>query len=224
VQEDPVVADVGEPAPIRRRAVRREAVENRSRLLHAAREVFAVRGADARVEEIAQAAGVGMGTFYRNFGTRQALVDELVADVRRRLLELARRARDAPDGTGLERLLNDAGRAQARDPGYMQFLWSRSTVEQAAVDEFLVLLAGLLDDAQKAGRIRPEIAITDVWMTLWSLRGILEMTRKAAPGAWKRHVELLIAGLRARPAGEVALSTRPMSLARARRCIQEASH
>jgi AcrR family transcriptional regulator len=222
------MADIGsdgrEPGPIRRRAVRRESVENRARLLDAARQVFAQRGPEARVEEIAQAAGVGMGTFYRNFSTRQALVDELVADVRRRLLGLARRARAAPDGTGLERLLSDAGRAQARDPGYMQFLWSRSTVEQAAVDEFLVLLAGLLADAQEAGRIRPEIVITDVWMTLWSLRGILEMTRTAAPSAWKRHVELMIAGLRTRPAGDVALSTRPMSLARARRCIEEASH
>ncbi|TFV92795.1 TetR/AcrR family transcriptional regulator [Blastococcus sp. CT_GayMR20] len=219
-----VGSDGGKSAPVRRRAVRREAVENRARLLQAAREVFAQRGPDARVEEIAQAAGVGMGTFYRNFTTRQALVDELVADVRHRLLELARRARGAQDGTGLERLLRDAGRAQARDPGYMQFLWSRSTVEQAAVDEFLVLLADLLADAQEAGRIRPDLAATDVWMTLWSLRGILEMTRTAAPRAWQRHVDLMIAGLRARPDGDVGLTTRPMTVTQARRCIQEASH
>jgi AcrR family transcriptional regulator len=219
-----VGGDDGEPAPIRRRAVRREAVENRTRLLSAARQVFALRGPDARVEEIAQAAGVGMGTFYRNFATRQALVDELVGDVRRRLLALARRARAAPDGTGLERLLSDAGRAQARDPGYMQFLWVRSAVEQSAVDEFLTLLADLLADAQEAGRIRRDLAATDVWMTLWSLRGILEMTRKAAPSAWKRHVELMIAGLRARPDGAVGLSTRPMTVAQARRCVEEASH
>ena len=205
--------------PPRRRAVRREALENRTRLLHAARQVFAVSGPDARVEEIAQAAGVGMGTFYRNFGSKQALVDELVGDVRRRLLTMATRARTRPAGTGLESLLVDAGRAQARDPGYMNLLWSRSTAEQPAVDEFLRILAELLAAAQAAGRIRADASVTDVWMALWSLRAILEMTRRSAPGAWKRHVELMVAGLR--PGDPLAAA--PMTLAQARRCIEEAS-
>lgn len=192
---------------------RPEAVENRTRLLHAARQVFAVSGPDARVEEIAQAAGVGMGTFYRNFGSKQALVDELVADVRRRLLALATKA-----GT-LESLILDAGRAQARDPGYMSFLWSRSTAGQAAVDEFLDILAGLLAAAQDDGRVRADLSVTDVWMALWSLRAVLEMTRRSAPAAWKRHVDLLIAGMRP----GTPLTAKPMTLPQARRCIAEAS-
>ena len=207
----------------RQRALRREARENRARLLLAARQVFALRGPDARVEEIAQAAGVGLGTFYRNFATKQALFDELVGDVRRRLLALARRARRAPEGTGLERLLVDAGKAQARDPGYMQFLWTPSTAEQGAVDEFLGILAELLADAQRAGRIRSDVVVTDVWTTLWSLRGILELTRASAPGAWRRHLELLVAGMRAHPAGNEPLAAAPLSLARARRAIAAAS-
>lgn len=212
-----------ETAPPRQRAVRREAQENRARLLLAARHVFALRGPDARVEEIAQAAGVGLGTFYRNFATKQALFDELVGEVRRRLLALATRARRAPDGTGLEQLLVDAGKAQARDPGYMQFLWTPSTAEQGAVDEFLGILAELLADAQRAGRIRSDIEVTDVWMTLWSLRGILEMTRAAAPTAWRRHLELMIVGMRTHPAGDEPLAAAPLSLARARRAIAAAS-
>jgi AcrR family transcriptional regulator len=214
----------GTEAAPRQRALRREARENRTRLLHAARQVFALTGPDARVEEIARAAGVGMGTFYRNFATKQALFDELVGDVRRRLLVLAQRAQRAPAGTGLEALLLDAGRAQARDPGYMQFLWSRSTAEQNAVDDFLRILAELLGEAQRAGRLRADLSVTDVWMSLWSLRGILEMTRVSAPHAWKRHIELMISGMRAHPAGDGPLTAAPITLAQARRCIEAASH
>jgi AcrR family transcriptional regulator len=215
-----------EPEPSagpRRRAPRAEARENRARLLRAARQVFAARGPEARVEEIATAAGLGLGTFYRNFPSKQALVDELVGDVRRRLLALATRARRAPDGRGLEQLLVAAGRAQARDPGYMQFLWTRSTARQQAVDDFLASLSELLADAQRAGRIRADVVVTDVWMTLWSLRGILEMTRTSAPGAWRRHLEVSIAGLRTHPAADEPFAAAPLSLARARRAIAGAS-
>ena len=208
---------------IRQRATRREAVENRERLLVAARQVFALKGPDAPVEEIARFAGVGMGTFYRHFETKQALVDELVGDLRRRLLQLAKRAQRGQEGQGLERLLVSAGRSQARDPGYVQFLWSRSTREQEAVDEFLSILSELVQAGQQAGRIRPDVVVTDVWMTLWSMRGIIEMTRTAAPHAWKRYVDILVAALRVPAAGDAALGSRPLSLAEARQCISAAS-
>jgi AcrR family transcriptional regulator len=204
-----------------RRPMRREAVENRERLLFAARQVFAVKGLDAPVDEIARAAGVGMGTFYRHFPTKQAIIDELVGDLRRSLLQVARRARLRNDDAGLEALLFDAGTLHARDPGYMQFLWSRSESEQDAVEEFLTILAELLEQGKAAGRIRADLAVTDVWLSLWSLRAILEMTRATAPSAWKRHLELMIAGMHTEPSSKLAPA--PMSIARARRCIDAAS-
>src|SRR3954470_1961215 len=103
------------------RPPRREDAANRERLLHAARQVFAVRGLDAGVDEIARAAGVGMGTLYRRFPTKQALVDELVADTRRQLLEIGRRAARGGRDDGLEALVFDAGRLQAREPGCVHF-------------------------------------------------------------------------------------------------------
>ncbi len=204
------------------RPLRREAAENRERLLHAAKQVFAVKGTDAGVDEVARAAGVGMGTFYRRFPTKQALIDELVGDIRRRLLEIARNAQRADRDDGLETLLYSAGQLQARDPGCMRFLWSRSHSEQAAVDEFLTILADLHARAQASGRIRPDVSVTDVWVMLWSLRGILEMTRGTAPSAWKRHLRVMIAGISAEPVD--ALSPNPMTLNQARRCIEAASH
>jgi AcrR family transcriptional regulator len=209
--------------PTRQRALRKEAVQNRQRLLIAAKQVFAMKGTDAAVDEIARVAGVGMGTLYRHFPTKQALIDELVSELRQRLLYLGRKAALKGDGLGLETLLVDAGRAQARDPGYMQFLWSRSDAGRAFVDEFLQLLSDLVDQAKAAGRVRSDLSVTDVWMTLWSLRSIVEMTRTRAPAAWHRHVELLIAGMRPDPSGERPLSARPMTPAEAQRCIDDAS-
>jgi AcrR family transcriptional regulator len=204
-----------------RRPLRREAAENRERLLYAAKQVFAVKGLDAGVDEIARTAGVGMGTFYRRFPTKQALIDELVADLRRRLLEVARNAQRADPENGLEALLYGAGQLQARDPGCMRFLWSRSHSEQAAVDEFLAILADLHARGQAAGRIRHDVSVTDVWVALWSLRGILEMTRGTAPNAWKRHLRVMIAGMSTEPVD--ALSPNPMTLNQAKRCIEAAS-
>lgn len=211
---------VPQPA-VRQRAVRRESVENRERLLLAARDVFAVKGLDAPVEEIARAAGLGMGTLYRHFPTKQSLIDELVGQLRLNLLAMVRRACRRDSADGLELFLYDAGKAHAREPGYMQFLWSRSSSEQAAVEEVLRSLDLLLDRAKAAGRVRADIVATDIWMTLWSLRGIIEITLGVAPSAWKRHLQLLIAGMRAQP--PVSLTATPLSDDQARQAINRVS-
>src|ERR1700759_2475171 len=99
------------------RALRRDAAENRKRILDAAGRVFAEHGLDGSVEEVARVAGVGMGTLYRRFPTKQALIDELVGEARRGLLARARAAAEYSDGTGLEVLLVSAGALQAEQLG-----------------------------------------------------------------------------------------------------------
>ena len=74
------------------RPLRRDAAENRRRLLDAATEVFSAHGLDGSVEEVARVAGVGMGTLYRRFPTKQDLIDTLVGDMRRELAALAQAA------------------------------------------------------------------------------------------------------------------------------------
>ncbi len=214
-------AGIADEARESRRPLRVDAAENRERLLLAARQIFAAKGLDAGVDEIARAAGVGMGTFYRRFPTKQALVDELVGDVRRSLLAIGRRVRQLADDRALEALLYDAGRLQARDPSCMQFLWSKSHAEQQAINEFLEIVSALHRRGQAAGRIRPDVSVTDVWVALWSLRAILEMTRSVAPNAWRRHVRVMIDGMTARDAEPLAPGS--MTLAQARRCIAAAS-
>ncbi len=179
--------------------LRRDAAENRERLLDAANQVFSSAGIHGTVEEVARVAGVGMGTLYRRFPTKQALIDELVGGLRRDLLALGRSAKERTDGTGLESLLVGAAALQASDRGCVSQLWNHSEIGLDAMQEFRRVIAELLADAQAAGRIRADLTATDISLALWSVRGVISTTRAVAPHAWRRHLELLIAGMR--PAG-----------------------
>jgi AcrR family transcriptional regulator len=181
-------------APVR--PLRRDAAENRQRILDAASEVFARHGVEAGVDEIARTAGVGMGTLYRRFPTKQALIDELVGGLRRELVELAVAAERQADGRGLEWLLTRVGELQADRSGCLDRLWNQSDAELAALERFRTMIVELLEQAQQAARLRPDLTATDVTMVLWSLRGIIQTTRDDAPNAWRRHLDLLLAGMR----------------------------
>src|SRR5256714_3971985 len=80
------------PTPPLERAQRADARRNRKRVLEAARRCMARKGLDAQIEEIARAAGVGVGTVYRHFPTKEHLVEALAMARFERLAELAREA------------------------------------------------------------------------------------------------------------------------------------
>jgi AcrR family transcriptional regulator len=190
------------------RVLRRDAAENRDRLLAAAVEVFDAQGLDASVTEIARVAGVGMGTLYRRFPTKAALVEALVHDVLDATITIAREAAEHQDGTGLERFLEASSAYQAEHPGLLARLW---TTDHDMVKTARRLIAALLSDAQDHGRIRRDVTSTDLTVVLFGIRGVLEATRAEAPDAWRRHLELLIAGMR--PGGD-DLRHPPLSRAR----------
>ncbi|HEY6762759.1 MAG TPA: helix-turn-helix domain-containing protein [Baekduia sp.] len=190
------------------RPLRRDAAHNRDLLLAAATEVFDTQGLDASVTEIARVAGVGMGTLYRRFPTKAALVEALVHEVLDATIAIAREAAGHEDGTGLERFFEASCAYQAEHPGLLARLW---TTDPAAVRTARRLIAALLADAQDHGRIRRDITNPDLTIALFGIRGVLEATRPEAPDAWRRHLELLIAGMRP---GADELRHPPLSQAR----------
>lgn len=146
-------------APRSRRAGRQEKVDA---LLAAAREVFASDGINASLEEVARRAGVGIGTLYRNFPNRQALLEAVYVE---EVEALAQVATDLTD----------------HDPGGALTVWLRQFVEYAATKKAIhealnfdsPLLAAcitrihqagepLLADAQRAGAIRGDVSFEDV--------------------------------------------------------------
>jgi AcrR family transcriptional regulator len=195
--------------------LRRDAAENRQHLLEAASQVFAAHGLDAGVEEIARVAGVGIGTLYRRFPTKDALVAALVQEVLGTMSQLAEAAADHVDGTGLERFLETSSRYQAEHSGCLPRLWTTDP-DNESIDQLRRVIAALLDEAKRHGRVRDELTSTDLTMIMWSIRGVIETTRGIAPDAWRRHLDILLEGMR--PAGE-PLAHRPITRAQVDRVI-----
>jgi AcrR family transcriptional regulator len=175
------------------RPLRKDAAQHREQLLAAAVQVFDEQGLDASVTEIARVAGVGIGTLYRRFPTKDALIDALVREILGTTIEMARAAAKSPDGTGLEWFLEASTAFQAEHVGCLSRLWN---TDHEMVKTARHLVAKLLADAQQCGRIRHDLTSTDLSLAMFSLRGVLEATLPVSPDAWRRHLDLLIAGMR----------------------------
>jgi AcrR family transcriptional regulator len=187
------------------RRLRTDAVKNRERLLVAAGKVFEEKGLGASVTDVARVAGVGMGTLYRRFASKEALIEALVSEVLEETIAMAQEAIGLPNGTGLEHFLEATGSYQAEHLGCLPKLWNS---DHHLVKTARDLIAKLLSDAQAHGLVRSDLTSTDISLVMWSMRGVLETTRTNAPEAWRRHLDLLIAGMR--PA-DSALAHRPLS-------------
>jgi AcrR family transcriptional regulator len=208
------------PPVVAARPLRRDAAENRKRLLDAAAQVFAAHGLDAGVEEIARVAGVGMGTLYRRFPTKDALIAALVRDVLDAMSSLAEAAAARDDGSGLEFFLESASAYQSEHRGCLPRLWNNG-LDHESVAHVRRAIGDLLEDAKAHGRVRPEVTATDLTMIMWSMRGVIEATGGVAPDAWRRHLDILVAGLR--PTAQ-RLPHRPITRPQLDRMITSASN
>ena len=181
-----------DPGP---RARRRDAVRNYYRILDAAREVLGESGADASMEEIAARAGVGVGTVYRRFANKDALIDELLRISTAEALAAADQALARPDGQGLEQLLRALGELFARHARYAHLLLRRHA-DTGAARRMPSVIEELTRRALAAGTLSPDVTIADVTALTWAMRGLIEATAEAAPGSWQRFLEIHLAGMR----------------------------
>jgi AcrR family transcriptional regulator len=209
VMSEPVVGEpvVSEPTAPRSPAGRRDAVRNYHRILEAARDVLGESGADASIEEIAARAGVGVGTVYRHFANKDALIDELLRLSMAEGLAVARQALACPGGDGLDRLLRGLGELFAGHARYAHLLLQRST-DGAASQEMRAAVEELTARAHAAGTVNQDVTLGDVMALIWAMRGLTEATGEVAPETWRRFLDIHLAGLRAR--GQLSASP-PMS-------------
>ncbi|MCW2747786.1 MAG: HTH-type transcriptional regulator, partial [Nocardioidaceae bacterium] len=200
------------------KTLRRDAAENRQRLLDAASQVFAEHGLDGSVDEVARVAGVGMGTLYRRFPTKEALIGELVRQLLEELVALARQSLTVADGCGLEQYLFELAAAQNTQRGCLAKLWNDD--ESVAIkNECHDLIGELLIDAQAHQRIRADANLSDIDILLWSLPGVIATAKDSGDAAWRRHVAIFLAGLRPTevPLNEPALTLDQANAIRLRR-------
>jgi AcrR family transcriptional regulator len=186
------------------RSKRSDAIRNRARVLDAARAQFAEHGLDAQIDDIARRAGVGVGTVYRHFPTKEALLDALAQDKFERLAAAARRALEVSDPwQGFVELMTYAARSMSDDRGLAEAMDQRSeacgaAAEAAGLNE---LTAQLVERAQAAGELRPDVGPSDVPSLICGLGRAVRAGAGGAPAmSWGRYLEIILAGLRAPPA------------------------
>lgn len=178
-----------------RRPLRRDAARNHGLVVAAAREVLVQHGTDASMELIASRAGVGVGTLYRCFPNKEALVEEVAGQLLGDLVEEARSAIGLPDGGGLEAFVLSLGRWLSEHRGYADKVLGPTKASH--VEQLRDIIGQLLQQARQAGRVAPEVALGDVMALVWALRGVVETSGAVAPDAWRRFAALHLAGLRA---------------------------
>jgi AcrR family transcriptional regulator len=191
------------------RPLRRDAERNRQRILAAAAEVFSERGLDATLDDVARAAGVGVGTVYRRFPDKDSLVSELFRDRIDALVTVAEEACEAADPwRGLVGFLEYIASAMADDQGLRQLMmfgtYDRDQVCYAR-DRMQPAVTRLVERAQASGDLRPDFQPTDVKVIAFMLASVAEYAGSATPELWRRYLAMLIDGLRPSRAGRSAL-------------------
>jgi AcrR family transcriptional regulator len=178
---------------------RSHARRNHLVLVATAREVFAERGADASLEEIARRAGVGIGTLYRHFATRDALIDAVFERRVGDFLAIAETAAAEPDAwlafVGfLEATLElQAGDRLLKDV-FLRSPPGAGRVERAR-EELRSVVVQVLERAREGGRLRADFTLADLSLLIWSFSPLIDATSGIAPNAWRRHLHWLLEGL-----------------------------
>jgi AcrR family transcriptional regulator len=201
-------------------ALRADAQRNLVRVLDAAREVFAEHGIDAPVTEIAERAGVGVGTIFRRFPTKDDLLVAVVEQRTEQLIEAADLALESSDpGAALRQFMETATAMQISDVCWCEA--GADLFEREGIRELTDVLVGkigeLLTSAQTAGQVRSDVRALDIPVLLMAVAKSGLMLEEAVPGAWKRYLAIILDGLRpeaARPLPRRPLSRRQFEVAR----------
>ncbi|HEY0817025.1 MAG TPA: TetR/AcrR family transcriptional regulator [Pseudonocardia sp.] len=186
------------------RGVRADARRNRERVLQAAQTVFAKQGLSAQMQDVAQQAGVGLGTVYRHFPTKERLAAELVSAGFDRMTTQALHARDEP-GDAWDRLVA-ALRANladlAADAGTRAAMAGGVAVDldhgEPARLRHRAALDALLADARAEGAVHDDFQVDDLGMMLCGMSAAMDSRSDVG---WERQLRFVLRGIRAVGAG-----------------------
>lgn len=182
------------------RRLRRDAERNRQRLLVAAREVFAARGLAVTLDDIAHHAGLGVGTVYRRFATKEALVEALFEDRLDEIVALAERAAGHADSwQGLVDFLTGTAQLHAADRGMREVMlgagYGRDRVARVRARLFAPIRC-LITRAQSDGHLRADLQPQDVPILLLMVGTVADYGAEVDPQLWRRYLTVLLDGLR----------------------------
>ena len=182
------------------RTLRKDAERNRNALLAAASDLFAQRGFEVTLNDIAHHAGVGVGTAYRRFANKGEIVDALFDE---RLSEVQGYAADAlaeeDAWTAFVDFIDRCLRMQLEGRGVTVLLQNRylsSDRADIARDQIAPLVTKIVERAKKAGALRSDFEPTDAVHIQIALSAIMDISRTVQPELYQRYLAMFLDGVR----------------------------
>ncbi len=192
-------------APSEERPLRADARRNRQKVLAAARAVFSEHGREAQIDDVARRAEVGVGTVYRHFPTKEALIEALMVDSFHMIAAQATAALEIEDPweaftsvllRGAEIMTADRALSEvfASIPGAM----AQAMPAAEGLSESMELI---IRRAQDAGALRDDALLDDIPMIMCGIGSATKKEHRCAD-SWRRHLTIVLDGLRASAASE----------------------
>jgi AcrR family transcriptional regulator len=178
--------------------LRADARRNRLKVIDAAQEVFSEHGPEARMEEVAEKAGVAVGTLYRHFPNKEALLGALIADRLGHVIEVARDMlnRDVEPWEGFSRVIRRLTGLAHEDRAFahvVPLLGDEGEVGEAK-RRVGTLLEELVHKAQEAGKMRPDVGAEDLPPLFMGM--VMATPPGFSPARQERYVQIILDGLR----------------------------
>src|SRR4051794_39944910 len=185
------------------RPLRADARRNREKVLVAARTVFSEHGRDAQMDDVARRAGVGVGTVYRHFPTKEALIEALMVAAFEAIAAQAEAALEVEDPwEAFTSVLWQGAEIMAADRALSEVFASIPGAMESAmptVEGLTKTMAVVIRRAQEAGVLRDDVVVDDIPMVMCGIGSATKKEHRCA-AAWRRHLAIVLDGLRAQSA------------------------
>ncbi|WP_263120418.1 TetR/AcrR family transcriptional regulator [Cellulomonas fimi] len=185
------------------RPLRADAARNRERIVTAARELYATRGLNVGLNEIAHHAGLGVGTVYRRFPDKRELIEAAIAEPLREMTEVAGQALRAERAwDGLMLLIERGAELLTRNLGLRDAALASDETRRdldTHLQVFEDIGCALMDRARAEGDLRPGATNGDLGVILWMVTELAAHSVHTHPDAYRRYLRVLTDGLRNAP-------------------------
>ncbi|MEU4314344.1 helix-turn-helix domain-containing protein [Nocardia sp. NPDC024068] len=183
------------------RRLRADAARNQQRIVEAARELFADRGLEITLDDVAEHAGVGVGTVYRRFANKAALITEVFEQGLGDFADAAEAARANPDPwLGVVEFVEYACRHLAINRGFSEVILELDLDTErfhGMRDRIKPAVAAIVARAREAGVLQPDIEPSDLFAMIHMVDGLAEFAKPINPDVWRRYMAITLNGIRA---------------------------
>ncbi|MFG1791260.1 TetR/AcrR family transcriptional regulator [Nocardia sp. NPDC049149] len=184
------------------RRLRADAARNQQRIIAAARELFAEHGLEITLDDVAERAGVGVGTVYRRFANKKELISEVFEQNIDDFAEATEAAlQNADPWFGFVEFVEYACRHMAVNRGFSEVMLE---LEDGNIDRFVAVrdrikprVTAIVDRARDAGALAPGIVPHDVFALIHMVDGLADFAKPVNPDVWQRYMAIVLNGVRA---------------------------